>query len=60
VSQWEQTAKRRGIGDREIEQLSSAFQQDDIKDALAFTTIAAKPKAAKKSRPTKRAKQPAT
>ncbi len=59
VSQWEQTAKRRGIGDGEIEQLSSAFQQDDIKDALAFTTVAAKPKAAKKPRATKRARQPA-
>jgi serine/threonine-protein kinase HipA len=58
VSQWEQTAKRRGIGDGEIEQLFSAFRQDDIKDALAFTTVAAKPKLPKKPRAAKRTKQP--
>jgi serine/threonine-protein kinase HipA len=40
ITPWRSTAASRGIRSDEIEQLSSAFQDGEIKAALAFKTIA--------------------
>jgi serine/threonine-protein kinase HipA len=55
VTHWKSVAERRGITAGEIEQLSSAFQEDDLQVALSFKTVApkAKPTAQLKKSPGK-------
>ena len=42
VSSWKDVAERRGITAGEIEQLSSAFKEDDLQTALSHKTVIAK------------------
>jgi serine/threonine-protein kinase HipA len=56
---WKSAAQAQGIGRQEIEQLASAFQEDELRIALSFKTIsgAAKPPRAKKLKEAKRSKR---
>lgn len=62
VTEWKSVAKQHGIGSDEIEQLSSAFQEDDIGTALSLKTVGAvetvRPeKSARKAKPSKQGKK---